>query len=121
MTTMYIFLASSGIYSFASTLGIVGIVVVFIALALLVIILNNIPRIGDFFLWLIRSGLKKPQIAEAKDLRISAQVTAAISAAIYLYLDEIHDKESRVMTIRKVSKNYSPWSSKIYGLNILRK
>jgi Na+-transporting methylmalonyl-CoA/oxaloacetate decarboxylase gamma subunit len=121
MTTMYILLANSGIYSFASTLAIVGIVVVFMALTLLVVILNNIPRIGDFFLRLVRPGLKKQKIAETKDIRIQAQVSAAISAAIYLYLDEIHDKENRVMTIRKVSKNYSPWSSKIYGLNILRK
>jgi Na+-transporting methylmalonyl-CoA/oxaloacetate decarboxylase gamma subunit len=121
MTTMYILFAASGIYSFASTLAIVGIVVVFMALTLLVVILNNIPRTGDFFLRLIRSNLKKPKVTEAKEIRMPAQVSVAISAAIYLYLDEIHDKESRVMTIRKVSKNYSPWSSKIYGLNILRK
>jgi glutaconyl-CoA/methylmalonyl-CoA decarboxylase subunit delta len=121
MIRLSVFLADPGIYSFAVTLGVVGIVVVFIALTLLVVILNNIPRIGIFFTWLISAGYKKPKIAEVKEKRISAQVSAAISAAIILYLDEIHDKESRVMTIRKVSKNYSPWSSKIYGLNILRK
>jgi Na+-transporting methylmalonyl-CoA/oxaloacetate decarboxylase gamma subunit len=121
MKTMYILLASTGIYSFAVTLVIVGIVVVFTALTLLVVILNNIPRIVNFFAWLISAGKKKPKISEVKDKRISAQVSAAISAAIILYLDEVHDKESRVMTIRKVSKTYSPWSSKIYGLNILRK
>ncbi len=113
--------ASSSIYSFASTLVIVGITVVFAALTLLVIILNNIPRIGSFFRWLLRAGLKKTVIVRIKDDRIPAQVSAAISAAIYLYLDDIHDKEIRVMTIRKVSKSYSPWSSKIYGLNILKK
>jgi Na+-transporting methylmalonyl-CoA/oxaloacetate decarboxylase gamma subunit len=121
MKTMFILLAPSNIYSFASTLVIVGVVVVFAALTLLVVILNNIPRIGDFFMRLVRSISRKPKIAEVKDKRIPAQVSAALSAAIYLYLDEIHDKESRVMTIRKVSKHYSPWSSKIYGLNILRK
>lgn len=121
METMYILLVASGIYSFALTLVIVGVVVVFMALTLLVVILNNIPRIGDFFTRLIRARLKKPKIAEVRDKHISAQVSAAVSAAIYLYLDEIHDKESRVMTIRKVSRTYSPWSSKIYGLNILRK
>jgi len=118
---MFILLAASSIYSFASTLVIVGIVVVFAALTLLVVILNNLPRTGDFFMLLIRSIFRKPRIVEAKEMRIPAQVSVALSAAIYLYLDEIHDKESRVMTIRKVSKNYSPWSSKIYGLNILRK
>ncbi|HEX2970410.1 MAG TPA: OadG family protein [Bacteroidales bacterium] len=106
-------------FSFALTLGIVGIVVVFLALQLLVVILNNIPRIGDFFTGLMTR--KKPVQPESKSQRIPAQVSAAISVAIYLYLDDIHDKETRVMTIRKVSRTYSPWSSKIYGLNIFRK
>jgi len=121
MKTMYILLADSGFYSFALTLVMVGIVVVFTALTLLVVILANIPLIGNLFARLMRALLKKSRIAEPKDKRVPAQVSAAVSAAIYLYLDEIHDKESRVMTIRKVSKTYSPWSSKIYGLNILRK
>jgi len=36
--------------------------------------------------------------------------------AIHLYYSEIHDKESEILTIDKVSRTYSPWSSKIYGL-----
>ena len=36
--------------------------------------------------------------------------------AIHLYYSEMHDKENTVLTIDKVSKTYSPWSSKIYGL-----
>ena len=121
MKTVYIFSASSEIYSFAFTLAIVGIVVVFMALTLLVVILNNIPVILDFFKRLIRVKFRKSKITTTREHRIPAQVSVAISAAIYLYLDDIHDKEIRVMTIRKVSKTYSPWSSKIYGLNILRK
>jgi glutaconyl-CoA/methylmalonyl-CoA decarboxylase subunit delta len=121
MKTIYILLASSEIYSFAVTLVIVGIIVVFIALTLLVVILNNIPVIGTFLTKLIRVSLKKSKNIAVREQRIPAQVSVAISAAIYLYLDDIHDKEVRVMTIRKVSKTYSPWSSKIYGLNILRK
>jgi len=118
---MYILLAASGLYSFALILVIVGTVVVFIALTLLVIILNNIPRIGNFLARLMKTGFRKPVNNKADDKQITAQVSAAVSAAVYLYLNEIHDKESRVMTIRKISKHYSPWSSKIYGLNILRK
>jgi hypothetical protein len=104
----------------AYTLVLVGLVVVFLALTLLVIIFNNVPRIGDYLLKL-KGKFRKSVIIENKSKQIPAQVTAAISAAIYLYLDDIHDKETRVMTIRRVSKTYSPWSSKIYGLNILRK
>jgi uncharacterized protein (DUF58 family) len=121
MKTTYILLASSDLYSFAITLVVVGLIVVFVALTLLVVILNNIPVVLDFISRLIRVKLKKSKIPVAREHRIPAQVSVAISAAIYLYLDDIHDKEIRVMTIRKVSKTYSPWSSKIYGLNILRK
>ena len=43
-------------------------------------------------------------------------VYAAIAMALYLYQNELHDYENTVLTINKVSKNYSPWSSKLYGL-----
>jgi len=33
-----------------------------------------------------------------------------------LYHSQIHDMESFKLTINKVSRNYTPWSSKIYGL-----
>jgi hypothetical protein len=48
---------------------------------------------------------------------MTGEINAAISMALYLYFEELHDEESDVVTIKKVSKRYSPWSSKIYGLN----
>jgi glutaconyl-CoA/methylmalonyl-CoA decarboxylase subunit delta len=106
-------------WSFAFTLIIVGITVVFAALALLVIILNSMPALANIFTRL--SGIKKAVAPSKTERKIPAQVSAAIAAAVYLYLDEVHDKESGMMTIRKVSRTYSPWSSKIYGLNIFKK
>ena len=41
---------------------------------------------------------------------------AAIGMALKMYQDEMHDIESHVLTINRVAKAYSPWSSKIYGL-----
>ena len=46
----------------------------------------------------------------------SGEVYAAIAYALYLYQNEIHDEESAILTIDKVTRNYSPWSSKIYTL-----
>lgn len=46
----------------------------------------------------------------------SGEVYAAIAYALYLYQNEIHDEESTILTIDKVTRNYSPWSSKIYAL-----
>ncbi|HAH59495.1 MAG TPA: phage tail protein, partial [Bacteroidales bacterium] len=34
---------------------------------------------------------------------------------------ELHDHEDAVLTIKKVARTYSPWSSKIYGLRNLSK
>jgi hypothetical protein len=47
---------------------------------------------------------------------ISGEETAAIAMALHLYLSEIHDTESGVLTIKHISKRYSPWSSKIYAV-----
>jgi sodium pump decarboxylase gamma subunit len=51
--------------------------------------------------------------AEAKTYKTADEITA-IAAAIYLFLEETHDEENAILTISKSSKNYSPWSSKIY-------
>lgn len=48
---------------------------------------------------------------------ISGEVNAAIVMTLYLYQHDLHDVENTVLTIKKVSRTYSPWSSKIYGLN----
>ncbi len=47
---------------------------------------------------------------------LSGEVNAAIVMALYLYGNELHDQEDPVITMTKVSRTYSPWSSKIYGL-----
>lgn len=41
----------------------------------------------------------------------------AISMALHLFYDEVHDDESNVITIKRIERRYSPWSSKIYGIN----
>ena len=50
--------------------------------------------------------------------QVSAETYAAISMAIHLFMieNEAHDFEETVLTINKVSRTYSPWSSKIYTL-----
>ena len=43
---------------------------------------------------------------------------AAIGMALHLYLnDSAHDVESNVITIKRIQRRYSPWSSKIYSMN----
>ena len=53
---------------------------------------------------------------ENKNADNLAEVAAVISYALHLYQQDIHDYEQMILTIQKVVRPYSPWSSKIYGL-----
>lgn len=114
MSTLWLFL--KGIITTESiVIAVVGYVVVFASLVLLFWFFNTIPK-----LIYMKPGKRKkgaPEHADEKNaMAISGETTAAISMSLHLYLSEIHDEESGVLTIRKVSKAYSPWSSKIYAV-----
>lgn len=98
--------------------AIVGYLVVFMALVVLYFVFSFLPKIIHMRIRkrLIKEG--KQHLAE-KDFNIPGQVNAAIATAVYLYINELHDKEDVVVTIKKVSKTYSPWSSKIYNMRSL--
>lgn len=101
------------------TVALVGWLIVFVALVLLVIVFTQIPKI---IYYKSRKQLKKKTkqaTVTDDDLHIAGDVSAAISTALYLFFDEMHDEESNVITIKHVRKEYSPWSSKIYGLRVL--
>lgn len=94
---------------------VIGYVVVFLALLLLYIIFFNLAKILQINVK--RLLRREGKVVEVKqDLTISGEVNAAIATALHLYFSEMHDKEDTVLTINKVSRTYSPWSSKIYGL-----
>lgn len=48
----------------------------------------------------------------------SGEVIAAIAMALHEHLDA-HDTESTILTINKVKRAYSPWSSKLYNMRQL--
>jgi len=101
---------------------IVGIVIVFISLiiiylffrygmtAMLKIQLKNLAR---------KKGIDPKELENSQAL-MTGETNAAIAMALYSYYDEIHDEESGVITIKRVSKMYSPWSSKLYNMKNLR-
>jgi len=55
-------------------------------------------------------------VMPADNQMIHGEELAAIALALYQYQNDLHDIESNVITINKVARAYSPWSSKIYGL-----
>lgn len=121
MTLLDISFDFSAIDGFAIMVTIVGYVIVFFALVILYFVYTIMPKVIQMN---IRQKLRrqgKHKDAKKETLQVSGEVNAAISMALYLYFNEIHDEENTVMTITRVSKKYSPWSSKIYGLNVYPK
>jgi Na+-transporting methylmalonyl-CoA/oxaloacetate decarboxylase gamma subunit len=98
----------------------VGLIVVFSALTLLYIMFSLIPKIIKIR---IKSEMKKKQDDSVNTINedMSAETIEAIAAAIYLYMNKQHDDESYNMTIKTISRRYSPWSSKLYSMNNLNK
>ncbi len=62
-----------------------------------------------------RKDKKIEEIVMDPDPNFSGELTAAIAAGIHMYLNEQHDYENPILTIKQAKKSYSPWSSKIYG------
>ena len=96
-------------------IAIVGYFTVFSALVVLYVVFTYLSKILNLE---VRNRLRregKEECAAVKDLQISGDESAAISMAIYLF-HELHDVESNVITIKKIERAYSPWSSKIYSL-----
>jgi Na+-transporting methylmalonyl-CoA/oxaloacetate decarboxylase gamma subunit len=123
MKDMFISLTNldfSAIDQKALTIVLAGISVVFMVLISIYLIFRYlIPAILRV---IIKKRVRRHGTIETivKINEIPGDVNAAIALAIYLHLNEIHDEESGVITIKRVSRNYSPWSSKLYSMRNLR-
>lgn len=62
------------------------------------------------------SGKQQNTASHKPGAAASGEVNAAIAMALYLHKNQMHDQEHHILTINQVSRTYSPWSSKIYGL-----
>lgn len=101
---------------------IMAMAIVFSALILLSVCFYIISKIGE--------NVSKHNKAKAQDIEIksvdkasrpqhdSGEEIAAIVMALHEHLDS-HDRENTVLTINKVKRAYSPWSSKIYSMREL--
>lgn len=108
---------------FGAVMALTAMSVVFLALILLYVIFSYV---GKYYIRKTADNAKKATGAvtasEEKQVEtsgdISAEVYAAIAMAFHCYKidSEAHDIENTILTINKVSKSYSPWSSKIYSL-----
>ena len=96
-------------------MALIGFLLVFAVLVLLIYVMR---LMGWFF-----TRDRKPKAAAvatsepALDHAISDQeIDAAIITALKLYKSALHDQESEMLTISRITRAYSPWNSKIHGL-----
>ncbi|HCM60516.1 MAG TPA: hypothetical protein DIS74_09120 [Bacteroidales bacterium] len=121
MNWIYITESASALNSLTWTVVVVGIGIVFLSLLIvywffryvLTFILNF--RLKSFAR---KKGIDPAEVQTAKTIQ-SGEVNAAIAMALYSYFNELHDVESGVMTIKRISRHYSPWSSKLYNMKNL--
>ncbi len=91
---------------------IIGVLTVFLALLSLFLVFQFfVPGILKI---LARKPVKELEVKVRKEAH-SGEEIAAVSAAVYMVLSEVHDEENAILTIHQSEKEYSPWSSKIYG------
>lgn len=69
-----------------------------------------------------RNAMKVKGITDKKEAKekklgeVPGEVFAAIGMALHEMQSDVHDMEETVLTITRVKRTYSPWSSKIYTL-----
>ena len=94
--------------------------VVFVGLILLYISFKTIGRISVNLSK--RNAMKVKGITDKKEAKekqlgeVPGEVYAAIGMALHEMQNDVHDMEETILTITRVKRTYSPWSSKIYTL-----
>lgn len=107
-----------------------GYLIVFLVLLLLYLVFQNLPKVLGSVTYVHAKALEMgeavfeatqgktndaPEAAQKDDV-LTGEINAAIATALHLYLHEQHDEEDLRLTIHQISRKYSPWNSKIYGV-----
>lgn len=116
MKILYVFLqfgaSTTEPLSTAQTLGFWGIILLLVVLFIILYIrTNKLVKEKQQTNGMVFEEQKVSGSNEAEE-----ETAAAIALAIHMYKTDLHDKESFTITLKKVSRIYSPWSSKIYTL-----
>lgn len=107
---------------FGASMTITSMLVVFLALVLLYVIFKLVGKTSVRI-----SNKRKAEEATVTvginpdKNEIPGEVLSAIFMALHEEQSDVHDIEHTILTFNKISRNYSPWSSKIYGLRQLPK
>jgi len=97
------------------SMAMIAMTVVFCSLILLFVIFKLISKLYTINFKAFFSK-NDTLTADPQKKETDGEVIVAIASAIHLFQNQIHDLEDTVLTIKKITKTYTPWSSKIYGL-----
>ena len=96
-------------------MALIGFLLVFAVLVLLIFVMKTMG-------WVFTRE-RKAKVAASAATEISddhaisdEELAAAIATALKLYKSALHDRESEMLTINRITRAYSPWNSKIHGL-----
>jgi Na+-transporting methylmalonyl-CoA/oxaloacetate decarboxylase gamma subunit len=95
-------------------MAMVAMVVVFTSLIFLYILFKYVAKL--YGMGARKKTVIKQLTTVTTEEEISGEVNAAIALALHMYRSQLHDNEDPVITMKRVARTYSPWSSKIYGL-----
>jgi len=103
---------------FGIGMTIIAMSVVFTGLAILYLFFKNVARLYTLNYRTLFTKSTLVGVSAGTDLAVdhTGEVNAAIAMALHMYRHQLHDHENTVLTIQKVARTYSPWSSKIYGV-----
>ena len=96
-------------------MALIGFLLVFIVLVLLILVMKAMG-------WVFTREHKAKVVASAATAHAhehaisDEELAAAITTALKLYKSALHDRESEMLTINRITRAYSPWNSKIHGL-----
>ena len=98
----------------------IGFAVVFVVLVLLIFIMKGMGWVFTRQKKAAKAAATGTPVADDDHEAITDQeIAAAIITALKLYKSNLHDQESEMITIHRIARAYSPWSSKIHGLTQL--
>ncbi|MBD3288682.1 hypothetical protein GF337_07770 [candidate division KSB1 bacterium] len=99
------------------SIAIVGILIVFLSLVLLYFCMKLFIFLLEYSRDKHENIMKRVSISgRTGKENISEEVVTAIAMAIQMSREEYHDIEKTIITLNRITKPYSPWSSKIHGI-----
>lgn len=98
----------------------IGFLTVFVVLVLMIGIMKVM---GYFFTHQrkVKSVAPTGEVEYEEHAISDNEIVAAIIVALKMYKSDLHDRESEMLTINRITRAYSPWNSKIHGLTQLPK